>query len=148
MPDTQTIQWGIAGSGDAAQRFANAMQYVPNAFITDVWSRNPQTSAALAKSCGAIHTQSFDALLANSKIDAIYIATLPDSHASIATAALQAGKAVLCEKPVTVNSRELEAILAFAKSCLFMEAMKPPFFPVYRKLTEHLRRDPIGTSPT
>ena len=118
------------------------MQYVPDASITTGWGRNATTAGALAKLCGATYTPSVEDLLA--KVDAIYIATLPDSHAAIATAALQAGKAVLCEKPVTANSRELAAVLSLAKGRLFMEAMKPQFFPVYRKLREHLEHAPIG----
>jgi predicted dehydrogenase len=101
---------------------------------------------ALARSCGAESVATLHDAVADPTTDAVYIATLPDTHASIAQTALRHGKAVLCEKPVVVNSRELEAVLALARErgLLFMEAMKPPFFPVYRRLREHLQRDPIG----
>ncbi|OXH81652.1 oxidoreductase, partial [Burkholderia multivorans] len=56
------------------------------------------------------------------------------------------GKAVLCEKPATLNAAQLDAVLraAHAAGRLFMEAMKPPFFPLYRRLRAHLNADPIG----
>lgn len=78
---------------------------------------------------------SFDALLA-SGIDALYIATIQNSHADYAIAALQAGLHVLCEKPATINAPQLERVLSAARSAqrLFMEAMKPPFYSFYRKL--------------
>jgi scyllo-inositol 2-dehydrogenase (NADP+) len=53
---------------------------------------------------------------------------------------------VLCEKPATVNLKQLDEVLALAKAngLLFMEGMKPPFFPLYQKLKEYLQTDPIG----
>ncbi len=86
-----------------------------------------------------------DNLLA-SPIDAVYVATHPDTHAAFCIAALNAGKHVMCEKPAALNVAQLEDILAAARrhQLLFMEAMKPPFFPLYRKLRQHLVADPIG----
>ncbi|WP_205170898.1 Gfo/Idh/MocA family protein, partial [Burkholderia sp. LMG 13014] len=94
---------------------------------------------------GGTPAASLDALLA-SDIDAVYIATLHDSHAQYTLAALAAGKAVLCEKPATLNAAQLDTVLRAARDAgqLFMEAMKPPFFPLYRQLRAHLHDDPIG----
>jgi predicted dehydrogenase len=88
---------------------------------------------------------SLDALLACA-VDAVYVATHPDSHAEICVQAFEAGKHVLCEKPAALNVRELEGVLEAARrqDRLFMEAMKPPFYPLYRRLREHLKADPIG----
>jgi predicted dehydrogenase len=88
---------------------------------------------------------SLDQLLA-AEVDAVYVATHPDSHATICIRALEAGKHVLCEKPAALNERQLVEMLGVADHCdrLFMEAMKPPFFPLYRRLREHLSADPIG----
>jgi predicted dehydrogenase len=84
--------------------------------------------------------------LLDAPIDAVYVGTHPDSHAEICRMALAAGKHVLCEKPSALNVRELETMLAAARrhGRLFMEAMKPPFFPLYRRLRAHLEVDPIG----
>ncbi|MBN3819929.1 Gfo/Idh/MocA family oxidoreductase, partial [Paraburkholderia sp. Se-20369] len=102
-------------------------------------------AAAFCAAHGGTPAASLDALLA-SDVDALYIATLHDSHAHYAQAALAAGKAVLCEKPATLNAAQLDAVLRAARDAgrLFMEAMKPPFYPLYRKLRAHLRDDPIG----
>jgi predicted dehydrogenase len=74
------------------------------------------------------------------------VATHPDTHAELCIKALTAGKHVLCEKPASLNERQLVEVLAVARhhDRLFMEAMKPPFFPLYRRLREHLQADPIG----
>jgi predicted dehydrogenase len=88
---------------------------------------------------------SLEELLAR-PLDAIYVSTLPGTHAQICIQALNAGKHVMCEKPAALNTRQLESVLESARDSgrLFMEAMKPPFFPLYRKLREHLEKDPIG----
>lgn len=141
----RSIRWGVVGTGAAARRFLQGMAHVPNAEVVSVWGRNPVTARAFAADCNASLAANLEELLASS-IDVVYIATLPDTHASYSRAALLAGKAVLCEKPVAMNLRELEEILALAadRKLFFMEAMKPPFFPVYRKLLAQIERDPIG----
>lgn len=145
MSSTGTIRWGIVGAGRIARRFAQGVKHVEGARVGAVWSRRGEPAAALAQEHDASACESFDALL-TSGIDAIYIATLQDSHADYAIAALQAGLPVLCEKPATVNATQLERVLdaAYAAQRLFMEAMKPPFYPLYRALRAHLAADPIG----
>ncbi len=140
-----TIRWGIVGAGRIARRFAQGLAHVPQAQLSALWSRRAEPAAAFAKEFGGQACASFDALLA-SGIDALYIATVQDSHAGYAIAALQAGLHVLCEKPATINQPQLERVLEAARASqrLFMEAMKPPFYPLYRKLREHLDAEPIG----
>jgi predicted dehydrogenase len=77
----------------------------------------------------------------------VYIATLPDSHAKYSIVALQSGKAVLCEKPSAESGAKLEEILHVAKErrVLWKEAMKPPFYPLFKQLKAHLKKDPIGS---
>ena len=142
----QVIRWGIAGPGHAAARFAQGLAAVPGVSLQAVWGRNPERTQAFAARFSV--PRPFDSLdqLAAADIDAIYVATHPDSHADLCLKALQAGKHVLCEKPSALNERQLVAVLASARhhDRLFMEAMKPPFFPLYRRLREHLAADPIG----
>ena len=147
MPETpQFIRFGVVGPGRAASRFAQGIRAVPHASIAAVWGRDPDRAHVYARKLDVpVIADSIDALLA-SDIDAVYVATHPDSHANFCLAALIAGKHVLCEKPAALNVRQLECILAAARGHdrLFMEAMKPPFFPLYRRLRELLRFDPIG----
>jgi predicted dehydrogenase len=140
------VRWGIVGTGRIARRFAQGLAHVPQAQLTALWSRRAEPAAAFAADFGGEVCASFEALLA-SGIDALYIATVQDSHAGYAIAALQAGLHVLCEKPATINQPQLERVLDAARAAqrLFMEAMKPPFYPLYRKLRAHLSADPIGT---
>lgn len=142
----QTIRWGVAGPGRAAARFAQGLVGVPGALLAAVWGRTPARAQAYASQFAVpAIAPDFAGLLA-SPIDCVYIATHPDTHAALSLQALQAGKHVLCEKPATLNVRQLENVISVAQQCdrLFMEAMKPPFFPLYRRLRAHLRADPIG----
>jgi predicted dehydrogenase len=139
------IKWGIIGCGRIAHRFMQGLQDVPGTMLAASWSRRYESAASFAELYGGKACSSVEELLA-SDIDAVYIATLPDSHAQYCIAALNAGKHVLCEKPAGINLNDLDKILAVAKSTglLFMEGMKPPFFPLYRRLKEYLLTDPIG----
>jgi scyllo-inositol 2-dehydrogenase (NADP+) len=141
----RVIRWGIVGTGRIARRFAQGLAHVPHAQLTALWSRRAQPATTFAAEYGGEVCADFDALLA-SGIDALYIATVQDSHADYAIAALQAGLHVLCEKPATINRAQLDRVLAAARASrrLFMEAMKPPFYPLYRKLRAHLADEPIG----
>ncbi|MDR5779646.1 Gfo/Idh/MocA family oxidoreductase [Caballeronia sp. LZ065] len=138
------VRWGIVGAGRIAQRFADSLAHVPGARLAGVWSRREEPARELAGRFGAQACASFDALLDN--IDALYIATLQDSHPHYALRAFAAGKPVLCEKPAAVNARALQQMIDAARAAklLFMEAMKPPFYPLYQRLRAHLEADGIG----
>jgi scyllo-inositol 2-dehydrogenase (NADP+) len=142
----QIVRWGIIGPGQASSRLAEGLKAVDGAELCAVWGRNRERTRDFARGFGvACACGSLDEMLA-ADLDAVYVGTHPDSHAAICLQAFAAGKHVLCEKPSAMNVRELEAILAAARhyDCLFMEAMKPSFFPLYRRLREHLAADPIG----
>jgi len=139
------IRFGIIGCGRISHRFMQGLSAVESVSLTAAWSRRAESVEQFVSQYGGKACSSLEELL-DSDIDAVYIATLPDSHAQYSIAALNAGKHVLCEKPATVNLKQLDEVLAVAKTkgLLFMEGMKPPFFPLYRKLKEHLQADPIG----
>lgn len=139
------IKWGIIGCGRIAHRFVQGLRAVPDTELVSVWSRRPESVDGFVELHGGHACRSLGELL-HSDIDAVYIATLPDSHTGYSIAALKAGKHVLCEKPAAPNLTSLNEILDAAKSSgmLFMEGMKPPFFPLYRKLKDYLLTDPIG----
>ena len=142
----KTIRWGVIGPGHAGSRFAEGLSEVAGAELIAVLGRNPERAHAYARRFHVPRVATtLDDLLA-SGLDAVYVATTPDSHAEICLKVLAAGKHVLCEKPAALNVRQLEEILAAARrhDRLFMEAMKPPFFPLYRKLLAYLESDPIG----
>ncbi|MGA8044412.1 MAG: Gfo/Idh/MocA family oxidoreductase [Terracidiphilus sp.] len=145
-PSLPPIRWGVVGPGRAGSRFAQGLAAVPGAALMAVWGRNSEKAAAYAARFHVPQVApSLEALFA-ADLDAVYIATHPDTHAALCQAALAAGKHVFCEKPATMNEVQLTEVLDTAQKHqrLFMEAMKPPFFPLYRRLREHLQNDPIG----
>ncbi len=139
------IRWGIIGCGRISHRFVQGLKAVPGAELVSVWSRRPASVNSFVEQYGGHACNTVEELFL-SDIDAVYIATLPDSHTQYSIAALNSGKHVLCEKPAATNLKVLDTILetAKAKGLLFMEAMKPPFFPLYRRLKEYLLIDPMG----
>ncbi|HAL80841.1 MAG TPA: oxidoreductase [Mucilaginibacter sp.] len=139
------LKWGIIGCGRIAHRFVQGLREVPGAALVSVFSRRPETVSGFVDLYGGAACASAEELLL-SDIDAVYIATLPDSHAFYSIMALNAGKHVLCEKPAAMNLPILNEVLTLAKNrnLLFMEGMKPPFFPLYTKLKAYLLTDPIG----
>jgi predicted dehydrogenase len=147
---SQIVRWGIVGPGRAGARFAQGLRAVQGTSLDAVWGRNSERTQAFAHSFGVHQApgslEQFLAAEPPANLDAVYVATHPDSHAAICIQALEAGKHVLCEKPAALNQRQLVDVLAVAHlhGRLFMEAMKPPFFPLYRRLKQHLRADPIG----
>lgn len=147
MNDTShIIRWGIAGPGRAAARFAKGLASVPDVTLRAVWGRNRARGEAFAEQFGvSLICESVEELV-GADINAVYVATHVDTHAAICLKALTAGKHVMCEKPAALNVRQLELVLKAARKHdrLFMEAMKPPFFPLYQRLREHLQSDPIG----
>jgi predicted dehydrogenase len=146
MERPQLIRWGVIGPGRAAARFAEGLKAVPGAALQAVWGRNRERVQAYALRFGVPDTpDSLPRFLAGD-IDAVYIATHADTHAQLSLQALEAGKHVLCEKPAALNQRQLAGVLSVARrhNRLFIEAMKPPFFPLYGRLRSHLLADPIG----
>jgi len=140
------IRWGVAGPGRAAARFAQGLGGVADSSLVAVWGRTPQRAKAFSERFKVpVLCDSYRQLI-TADLDAVYIATHPDTHAGLCIQALAAGKHVLCEKPATLNQRQLHEVLDAARlnDGLFMEAMKPPFFPLYKRLREHLISDPIG----
>jgi predicted dehydrogenase len=140
------IRFGVLGPGRAAARFAKGLAAVPDAVLIAVWGRSPDRARAYAEQFAVPRITSAIDELFGADVDAIYVATHPDTHAEFCIRALAAGKHVLCEKPSALNVRQLSEILAAARrqDRLFMEAMKPPFFPLYQRLRRHLADDPIG----
>lgn len=132
----QPIRWGVIGPGRAASRFAEGLKAVENASLDAVWGRASERARLFADQFAVPNVaDSLDGLL-GSEIDAVYVATHPDSHADLCVKALEAGRHVMCEKPAAQNERQVAVVLETARrnSLLFMEAMKPPFFPLYQSL--------------
>jgi predicted dehydrogenase len=90
---------------------------------------------------------SYEELLADESVDAVYVASPHALHVAHVTAALQAGKHVLCEKPITLRADDAEQLFALAtqERLLLMEAMWTACHPVVRAVQRGLREDAFGT---
>jgi len=140
-------RWGILGTGGIATAFAKDLSFVENTEKTAVGSRTKESAVKFAEEHGVSRAYgSYEELVQDPDVDAIYIATPHPFHKENVLACLRAGKAVLCEKPFTINSGELEEIIQFArdKKLFLMEAMWTRFLPAIRKVREWIDSGKIG----
>jgi UDP-N-acetyl-2-amino-2-deoxyglucuronate dehydrogenase len=110
-----TIGFGIVGTGSIAQTHAEALKQVPGAELRAVFNRSPDKAAVFAATHQATPEIDLDSLLARDDIAVICVTTPTGSHGNIAIAALEAGKHVLCEKPLEINVERVDAMIAAAK---------------------------------
>lgn len=132
-----TLSWGIAATGRIARSVGSVLVEHPDMRVTAVGSRDPARAAALAADLGAARSYgSYDELVHDPHVDAVYVATPHAQHATVVEAALGAGKAVLCEKPLTHELRETERLVAVAErtGAFLMEGMWMRFNPLVRRL--------------
>jgi len=142
-----TINWGIIAPGKIAQQFAQALQAVDRANLYCVASRDHTRAKEFADRFGfETVEQSYQTLIDNPEVDVIYIASPHSLHAEQSTACLQAGKPVLCEKPMTVNAREAEQVFEAARqnNTFYMEAVWTRFMPFNKKIREWIDASKIG----
>ena len=143
----QTIRWGILGLGNIAHTFATALQSVPDAELVAVGSRAQEKADAFAEEFGAPRRHaSYEALADDADVDIVYVATPHPQHKACSMLCLEAGKAVLCEKPLTVNAAEAEELVVCARGrgLFLMEAMWTRFFPLMARVRELLAAGAIG----
>ncbi|MBP1903663.1 putative dehydrogenase [Paenibacillus turicensis] len=141
------VNWGIMGTGWIADRFASDLQYVDNGEAIAVGSRTLESATKFAENMNIPKAYgSYEELVADPNVDVIYIGTPHPFHIEHVTLALQAGKAVLCEKPFTVNANDLEKLIALArqKNVFMMEAMWTRFLPAIVKVREWIQQGQIG----
>lgn len=142
-----TVNWGILGAGKIAGNFANDFKLVPNGKIIAVASRSESKAKQFAYQYEIEHSySSYEGMLRNPDIQIVYVATPHNFHFKHASLCLNNGKAVLCEKPVCVNSKEFEDLsrLAKEKNLFFMEGMWTYYLPAILKTMEWIHSGKIG----
>ncbi len=142
-----TIRWGILGCGRIAKKFANDLKYVEGAELIALASRAEETAAKFSQEYPAKHIHgSYEALVNNKEVDAIYVATPHAMHHEHSLLCLNHGKAVLCEKAFAMNSRQvLEMIEASKKNNTFlMEAFWTKFVPHYKASMQMVKNGSLG----
>jgi len=141
------LRWGILGTGNIANKFANGLRAVPGAELAAVGSRSAATAEAFAKEHGARRAHAtYEDLAHDPEVDAIYIATPHVLHHENTLACIAGAKAVLCEKPFAMNAREAEEMVAAARAAgtFLCEAMWTRFLPGTRRVRELLTSGAIG----
>ncbi|MEU7032586.1 Gfo/Idh/MocA family oxidoreductase [Streptomyces sp. NPDC046237] len=143
----KTVRWGVLATGGIAAKFAADLLAADDAEVVAVASRTEASARAFADRFGIPKAYgSWAALVADPDVDVVYVATPHHAHREAAGLALEAGKAVLCEKAVTLNAREAEELAALARDrgLFLMEAMWMYCNPLVRQLAELVRDGAIG----
>ena len=139
-----SVNWGFIGAGVVATKaLAPAVRSARNANLYAVASRDISRALNLSPSCVY---DNYDELINDPKVEAIYISLPNNVHASIASRALIAGKAVLCEKPLTMNYQESEELVRVSKASnsLLVEAIWFRWHPRLIKACEQIAAGVIG----
>jgi predicted dehydrogenase len=141
------IRWGIAGTGVIAAAFAQDLALLPDAELVAVGSRAKASADAFADRFGIPHRhEGYVGLAADPDVDAVYVAVPHTRHCETALTMIRAGKAVLVEKPFTVNEAEARRLAEAARAAgtFLMEAMWVRFLPHLRKVRELVAQGQIG----
>ena len=109
------IGFAIIGTGMIAEVHAQAISQTPEAKLVSVWTRSAQRRDAFAVHFGCKSAPSLESIAADPEVRAVCIATPSGAHAESAVPLLEAGKAVLCEKPLEVTLEAVDRILAAEK---------------------------------
>lgn len=139
------LRWGIIGTGAIARQFSDALATSSRGKLVAVASRQPRADLGREFAGAEIHI-GYEELLANPGVDAVYIATPHPSHAQWVIRACEAGKHVLCEKPLGMNAAEAMAVAdaATRHGVVVMEAFMYRGHPQTRKLVELLSSGILG----
>jgi len=144
---SRSINWGILGTGAIAHRFAADFVHVTDARLVAIGSRSGEKARAFGNRFGIPRQHgSYRELADDPDVHVVYIATPASAHKANIELCLRAGKAVLCEKPLTVNAHEAEEVIDLArrKNLFLMEAMWTRFLPLIVRLRELLAQRVIG----
>ena len=143
------IKWGILGLGNMAHKFAEAIQEVENAKLVSISSLSKKKVESFSRKFDIDEKYKFNTyedLINCKEVDAVYIATLNNTHSDLVIKSAEAGKGILCEKPMSIT--EEESILVFNKlensNVFFLEAIAYRSHPQTTELTNLISSDIIG----
>lgn len=143
----QPIRWGIIGTGGIAATFAGDLKLLPDAQVVAVGSRSQESADRFGERFGIPRRYpTYEQLAADPEVDAVYVSTPHPLHDPNALIAIRAGKAVLVEKPFTLNAKEARELVseARARGTFLMEAMWTRHLPHIVALREILNQGRIG----
>jgi predicted dehydrogenase len=141
------LSWGVIGTGGIAADFAEALARSERCRIVNVVGSSLPKARAFADRFGVpAAAAGLDDLLSDQSVDAVYIATPHPSHEAQALASIDAGKHVLCEKPLTTDATSTARVIEAARrrGVFLMEAFMYRCHPLMRNLVTRLRDGVIG----
>ena len=147
MTGAGPLRWGVVGTGKIAHRFARDLDVSADCALQANASRDPARARAFAEATGSPRFYgSHQELLADPDVDAVYVAVPHSAHHEVAVAAIEAGKAVLVEKPFTINGAQAEDLRRRAgeHAVFLMEAMWTRFLPHMVRIRELLADGRLG----
>ncbi|XP_034670309.1 trans-1,2-dihydrobenzene-1,2-diol dehydrogenase [Drosophila subobscura] len=145
----QIIRWGIASAGKISEDFVIALSTLPASDhkVQAVAARTLDRAQDFAKKHEIPSAYgSYEELAKSKDVDVVYIGVLNPQHYEVSLLMLNSGKHVLCEKPLAMNKKQVEGILAAAKANkrFFMEAVWSRFFPAYQRVRELTSSGQLG----
>ena len=146
MNKKNKLRWAMLGAGKIANNFVKDFSLMQNAELVAVAASDSERAKNFAKQYDIPQALSYDELYSSNGIDVVYISTTHNFHFEQALKCLQNGKAVLCEKPITVNDIEFKKLMSLSKTTnvFLMEAMWTYFLPAIKKAKEWLDEGRIG----
>ncbi len=144
---TQPVRWGFIGTGRIASTFARDMALIDEGEVVAVGSRRQESADAFGDAFNVSRRYgSYEALVADPDVDAVYVSTPHPMHFENASLALNHGKPVLVEKAFTMNATEARDLVALAraKDLFLMEAMWTRFLPHVTTVRDLVSRGVLG----
>ncbi len=141
------LRWGILATGQIARAFVHAQRDTEHCEVVAVYSRTAEQAQAFTdeNEAGKPYAD-LDVFLADDQIDAVYVASPNPMHVEHTIRCLEAGKHVMCEKPIAINGYLAEAMFdtAAARGLLLMEAFKDRLYPQTAEVVQWIRDGLIG----
>ena len=140
------IGWGIMAPGRIGREMAESLKLVPDGYVAATGSRSLERAEAFAGIYGGKAYGSYEELCADPDVDIIYVATPHPAHLEGVKTAAAAGKAILCEKPFSVNLGQTKEMLqaAYDNDIFLMEGLWSRFFPAWRYVSEVIASGRLG----
>src|SRR5882672_9599201 len=147
MVDSRKIGWGILGTGNIARQFCSGVRGCERGVLLAVGSRTAASAAEFAGQYAISKSYpTYEQVLSDKQVDAVYI-SLPNSmHCEWTIKALEAGKHVLCEKPISANEAEAKRMFEVADSAakILVEAFMYRAHPQTKEMIQKIRSGAVG----
>ncbi len=141
------MNWGIIGTGKIARAFAESLKYVEGAQLVAVASRSQKSAQRFANEFNIPQAlDNYEAITRLEDVEIVYIATPHHLHYPNSLMCLQAGKHVLCEKPLSMTARQTEHLIFTARkeNRFLMEGLWTHFLPVMQTVQSWILDNRIG----